>query len=260
MNLVDKKNIGILVYGRFPTEKAYGSHLIEIAKAFRDKGGNVTVFYSKTYNSKTIFTTPDSYYGNCERINFKELKNIDFTNSPLFLRLPSSIQKLIWNFGAIYWSFSIKKYLKNQDFLWSTNPNILVPLTKLKSVIIYEKHGAAKYIQKLSIKYIASYEKTILVGTTKKSYEELSSIRSKNKSIYLPNGVNLSEYKQIEKNKNHIINIGYIGMLETYGKGKGVEEAINKLIEISKNRKILITVIGRAGRKNIKNSFSINRK
>ena len=33
-------------------------------------------------------------------------------------------------------------------------------------------------------------------------------------------------------------------MLETYGKGKGVEEAINKLIEISKNRKILITVIG----------------
>ena len=78
-------------------------------------------------------------------------------------------------------------------------------------------------------------------GTTKKSYEELSSIRSKNKSIYLPNGVNSSNISKLE-NKNHIINIGYIGgHVENYEKKKG--EAINKLTEISKNRKILITVI-----------------
>ena len=34
---LEMKNIGIIVYGRFPTEKAYGSHIIDIANGFLEK-------------------------------------------------------------------------------------------------------------------------------------------------------------------------------------------------------------------------------
>ena len=38
-------NIGLVVYGRFPTEKAYGSHLIDTANGFIANEKNVTIFY-----------------------------------------------------------------------------------------------------------------------------------------------------------------------------------------------------------------------
>ena len=44
------KNIGLIVYGRFPTEKAYGSHLIDTANGFLQNGLNVHIFYSQTAN------------------------------------------------------------------------------------------------------------------------------------------------------------------------------------------------------------------
>ena len=39
----EMKNIGIIVYGRFPTEKAYGSHIIDIADGFLENNCNVHV-------------------------------------------------------------------------------------------------------------------------------------------------------------------------------------------------------------------------
>ena len=55
------KKIGLLVYGRFPTEKAYGSHIIDIANGFIDNKNYVTVYYSKTNNDKTIEISPAQY-------------------------------------------------------------------------------------------------------------------------------------------------------------------------------------------------------
>ena len=53
-NITEIKNVGILVYGRFPTEKAYGTHIVEVAKAFLSNHKKVTIFYSKTSNKYTI--------------------------------------------------------------------------------------------------------------------------------------------------------------------------------------------------------------
>ena len=60
----EMKNIGIIVYGRFPTEKAYGSHIIDIADGFLENNCNVNVFYSKTSNKKTLDVSPQEYYEN----------------------------------------------------------------------------------------------------------------------------------------------------------------------------------------------------
>ena len=65
----EMKNIGIIVYGRFPTEKAYGSHIIDIADGFLENNCNVNVFYSKTSNKKTLDVSPQEYYENKTKFN-----------------------------------------------------------------------------------------------------------------------------------------------------------------------------------------------
>ena len=63
----------------------------------------------------------------------------------------------------------VKKAKKNnnEQFLWSTNPNILSVAQKFFTNIIYEKHGEAKYIQKISISRLKKNKNALLTGVTK---------------------------------------------------------------------------------------------
>ena len=241
-NITEIKNVGILVYGRFPTEKAYGTHIVEVAKAFLSNHKKVTIFYSKTSNKYTINEDPQTFYDIPQNIEVKALDNFDYTNFRLFSLLPSILKKLIWNLGAFYWAKKIRPNLNDMDLLWSTNPNLLVPQKKLNKLLIYEKHGAAKYLQRLSIISLSRKSNAVFVSTSKKSHDELKKINH-SKTIFLPNGVDLSRYTN-EVVNNETINIGYIGMLETYGKGKGVEEAVKTLCDLNLVHKFNLTIIG----------------
>ena len=239
----EMKNIGIIVYGRFPTEKAYGSHIIDIADGFLENNCNVNVFYSKTSNKKTLDVSPQEYYEN-KQVNFIEVKNYDFTKLFFYNFVPNFIQKIFWTLGAYYWSKSLKNSLENIDTLWSTNPNLLINHASSNKNIIYEKHGAGKLIQKYVVKKLSKYENVFFVGTSKTSFEELSDL-SPNNTIYLTHGVNLNLYKNdISREKNKKLNIGYIGMLETYGKDKGVKKAFLELKNLAKNHDFKLTLIG----------------
>ena len=241
-NITEIKNVGILVYGRFPTEKAYGTHIVEVAKAFLSNHKKVTIFYSKTSNKYTIDEDPQTFYDIPPNIEVTVLDNFDYTKFRLFSLLPSILKKLMWNLGAFFWAKKIRPNLNDMDLLWSTNPNLLVPQKKLNKLLIYEKHGAAKYLQKLSIVSLSRNTNTVFVSTSKKSHDELKKINN-SKTIFLPNGVDLSRYAN-EVVNNETINIGYIGMLETYGKGKGVEEAVKTLCDLNLVHKFNLTIIG----------------
>ena len=241
-NITEIKNVGILVYGRFPTEKAYGTHIVEVAKAFLSNHKKVTIFYSKTSNKYTINEDPQTFYDIHQNIEVKALDNFDYTNFRLFSLLPSILKKLMWNLGAFFWAKKIRPNLNDMDLLWSTNPNLLVPQKKLNKLLIYEKHGAAKYLQRLSIISLSRNSNAVFVSTSKKSHDELKKINH-SKTIFLPNGVDLSRYTN-EVVNNETINIGYIGMLETYGKGKGVEEAVKTLCDLNLVHKFNLTIIG----------------
>ena len=241
-NITEIKNVGILVYGRFPTEKAYGTHIVEVAKAFLSNHKKVTIFYSKTSNKYTISEDPQTFYDIPQNIEVKALDNFDYTNFRLFSLLPSILKKLMWNLGAFFWAKKIRPNLNDIDLLWSTNPNLLVPQKKLNKLLIYEKHGAAKYLQRLSIVSLSRNSNAVFVSTSKKSHDELKKINH-SKTIFLPNGVDLSRYTN-EVVNNETINIGYIGMLETYGKGKGVEEAVKTLCDLNLVHKFNLTIIG----------------
>ena len=237
------KNVALIVYGRFPTEKAYGSHLIDVANGFISNKIKVSIIYSETSNNKTIFENPESYYSS-KNINYIKANNFDFTKLYVFKILPNILQKILWSIGAYFWSRSLKSTLNNYDTLWSTNPNILICHANTSKTIIYEKHGAGKNFQKVILKRLSKFKNVYLVGTTRTSFEELSNL-AKSRSIYLPNGVNLSQYKNIEKNTvTNKLNIGYIGMLETYGKDKGVKDAFQQIKNLPKECNIKATIIG----------------
>ena len=237
------KNIGLIVYGRFPTEKAYGSHLIDTANGFLQNGLNVNIFYSLTSNKKTINESPETYYQN-NKVNFIGVKNYDFTKLIIYDFLPNVLQKALWTIGAYYWSSRLTTQLKNIDTIWSTNPNLLIKHASSGKTIIYEKHGAGKFIQKYVIKKLSKFKNVFFVGTSVTSYSELSSLFKKN-TIYLTNGVNLSDYPSRKTFvKNNKLNIGYIGMLETYGKDKGVKNAFIELKTIAEEYDIKLTLIG----------------
>ena len=224
------KKIAIITYARFPSEMAYGNHLIQIANSFIDNGFNVSIYYPKTYNKKTIDERPEKYYGVKREIAFKEINNFDITSYSIYNFLPSFLKKIIYSLNTFIWSIKLKKYFDGENYVWSTNPNILLIVKKFFDVTIYEKHGVARFIQKFSISRLKKDKNVYLIAVTKQSLNDLN--KSINKPLYLPNGVDRELFKPVVS-KNEIIKIGYIGFLETYGIDKGVLSSVKEIAEIN---------------------------
>ncbi len=70
------KNINFLIFGRFPTERAYGVHVVSNAKSFQ-KYGKVKVIYPSTNNPKTIHIRPEKYFSNSDGIIFEKINFYD---------------------------------------------------------------------------------------------------------------------------------------------------------------------------------------
>lgn len=231
--------LNILVYGRFPTEKAYGIHALNQANSFHKLGNDVTIFYPSTNNQKTIHKTPEDYYKDSFDFDLKEIDFYDITNTRFFTLMPKLIKKFIWLLSSYVWSSKIKEHIKD-SIVWSTNPVVLWVHRK-NNKLVFEQHGQAKYIQKLFINKLKS-EDSFFIGTTKKSYENLLSI-NKN-SIYLPNAVNTDIfYPNLNKSFEKLV-VGYVGMLETYGVDKGVFKSVEKLILLMNKFDFEVKIIG----------------
>lgn len=224
------RKIAIITYARFPSEMAYGNHLIQIANSFIDNGFNVSIYYPKTYNTKTIDERPEKYYGVKREIAFKEINNFDITSYSIYNFLPSFLKKIIYSLNTFIWSIKLKKYFDDENYVWSTNPNILLIVKKFFDVTIYEKHGVARFIQKFSISRLKKDKNVYLIAVTTQSLNDLN--KSINKPLYLPNGVDRELFKPVVS-KNEIIKIGYIGFLETYGIDKGVLSSVKEIAEIN---------------------------
>ncbi len=235
------KKIAIITYARFPSEMAYGNHLIQIANSFVENGFNVSIYYPKTYNTKTIYERPEKYYEVKKRIEFKEINNFDITSYSIYNFLPSILKKIIYSLNTFIWSNKLKKYFSDESYVWSTNPNILLTVKKFFDITIYEKHGVARFIQKFSISRLKKDENVYLIAVTKQSLNDLS--RAINEPLYLPNGVDRELFKPGVL-KNEMIKIGYIGFLETYGIDKGVLSSVKEIAEINNKLTTNTLIVG----------------
>ena len=88
------KKIAIITYARFPSEMAYGNHIIQVANSFIANDFEVSVYYPKAYNSKTIDEKPEKYYKVDKGINFIEINNLDVTSYSVYNFLQAFSKKL----------------------------------------------------------------------------------------------------------------------------------------------------------------------
>lgn len=235
-----KKEVALVLFARFPSEMAYGTHVVQVARGFEKNGYEVNVYYPKTYNKKTLVDRPEKFYKSSS-INFIEVENIDITSYRIYDFLPSLLQMTLYTIFSLLWSRKLIKENNQEEIVWSTNPNLLLGITKCFKYAIYEKHGQARYFQKLSTKILSSRKNVFMVALSKKSEEELISITKRAK--YLPNGVDLELFKPSKIN-NDSLGIGYIGMLETYNVDKGVFAAVEEIILLNGKFSLFTTIAG----------------
>ena len=253
------KKVAVITFARFPSEMAYGIHLVQIAKSFVENNCDVNVYYPKTYNLKTINEQPSDYYKINSDINFKEIENVDITSYKIYSIAPKILQKFAFSINTFVWGYKVRKNLENEDFLWSTNPHLILVLKKLFKKSFYEKHGEAKYIQKFSISKLKRDKNVQMIGITNKSYEELSD--SINPPIYLPLGVDRKLFFP-KSLKTSDLTIGYVGMLETHNVDKGVLNACKEIVKINSDFETKTVIVGGPNKKleEIKKFVEINNK
>tara|TARA_Y100001935_G_scaffold221306_1_gene195463 strand:- start:17 stop:1174 length:1158 start_codon:yes stop_codon:yes gene_type:complete len=237
-----RDSVAMVLYARFPSEMAYSHHIIQVAKGFVENNCDVNIYYPKTYNKKTLKETPEEYYGDLTNVTFIQINNIDITSFKIYEISPNFVRKFLYSLNTFIWSRKLKKN-RNENFVWSTNPNILLIAKKYFKYVIYEKHGQAKYIQKLSISILKKSTNTLMIGVTEFAFNELS--KNFNNALYLTNGVDKNFISKKEKPlPSNPVTIGYIGMLETYGVDKGVLNSIKEIDKLSTETKLNIEVIG----------------
>ena len=253
------KKVALITFARFPSEMAYGIHLVQIAKSFVENNCDVNVYYPKTYNLKTINELPEDYYKVNSDINFKEIENVDITSYKIYRIAPKILQKFAFSINTFIWGYKVRKNLDNEDFLWSTNPNLILVLKNLFKKSFYEKHGEAKYIQKFSISKLKRDNNVQMIGITKKSYEEL--FDSINPPIYLPLGVDRELFFPKHLKTSHLT-IGYVGMLETHNVDKGVLNACKEIVKINNDFATKTIIVGGPNKKleEIKKFVEVNNK
>ena len=232
------KKVSVIVYGRMPTEKAYGIHAINQAKSFRKQGYQVKFYFPSTNNKKTIRESIKNYYDEDFEFEFNEVENFDFTGMKIFEFLPSFLKKFLWLYNSYFWSKKIQP-LVSDSIIWSTNPVVCYALKDSYSVI-FEKHGQGKWLQKFFINKL-NRKNCYLIGTTKTSFEELKKVNSK--SMYLPNGVDSDRFYPTQVEKTDLV-VGYSGMLETYGFDKGVLNACKEMLKLMERYKFKVVIIG----------------
>ncbi|MAV04375.1 MAG: hypothetical protein CMC31_01770 [Flavobacteriaceae bacterium] len=236
-----KNEVALITFARFPSEMAYGIHLVQIANSFVENNYEVNIYYPKTYNSKTIYTNPKDYYGVTNDIEFIEVNNIDITSFRIYDLMPNLIKKTLYSINTFIWAKRVSRNLNEETYLWSTNPNIVLSLKKFFKACFYEKHGEAKFIQKYSLSRLKKDKNVVLVGITKKSVSDMTN--SVNKPIYLPLGVNNKIFSP-STTDNKDLTIGYVGLLETHGIDKGVLDACKEIVKINASSPTKTVIVG----------------
>ena len=100
------KKVAVITFARFPSEMAYGIHLVQIAKSFVENNCDVNVYYPKTYNLKTINELPGDYYKVNSDINFKEIENVDITSYKIYRIAPKILQKFAFSINTFTVSYT----------------------------------------------------------------------------------------------------------------------------------------------------------
>ena len=78
---------------------------------------------------KTLSDNPRDFY-KTKSVNFIEVENIDITSYRIYEILPKLLQKILYTLFGVLWSKKIINQKNNEEIIWTTNPNLLLRISK----------------------------------------------------------------------------------------------------------------------------------
>lgn len=235
--------VGILLSGRFPTEKAYGVTTNGTIKSLLDLGHEVVVYGIKSDYCGEI---PGDEHFTIE--NYQEnlfslfLKKISFSNYGKF-------NQIAWK---VFWILA--NYLNKQkmsecglDVLWIRDTHMLRFSHLAKNVVI-EIHQRTKESDYSQLAKAAQTRNLLVAPISPVLLNSLNEIRADLKIVYAPMGINSKMISNRKSSKVFVSNlvhriqtksgklqIGYVGKFYPNGYSKGVED----ILELSRIREPL---------------------
>lgn len=226
--------VGILLSGRFPTEKAYGVTTNGTVQSLLDMGHQVVVF-GITSNYVEDRSTQD----NLTMMNYEENFTASFLKRLAFKRY-GKVNAVAW---FLYWK--CVKYLNkksisklNLDLLWIRNVQML-DFSFAAGYIILEIHQLVKKSKLTRSINKASPASILLAPISKRLHQDVMEMNTGSSLTYAPMGVDSklisspeSTAKFISRLKEKIlsdsmkIEVGYVGKFFPDGYSKGVEDII----------------------------------
>lgn len=233
--------VGILLSGRFPTEKAYGVTTNGTIKSLLELGHEVVVYGIKSDYYGEI---PEDKHFTVE--NYREnllsifLKKISFSNYGKF-------NQIAWK---VYWHLA--KHLNKKemsecgiDVIWIRDTHMLRFSCFAKNVVI-EIHQRTKESGYFQLAKVAQTKNLLVAPISSVLLEGLNNIRPDLKIVYAPMGINPNMISNRDSSKTFVSNlvhriqtksgklqIGYVGKFYPNGYSKGIED----ILELSRIRK-----------------------
>ena len=225
--------IGILLTGRFPTEKAYGVTTSGTVKALVRAGHEVIVFGTKSnYVDASISSeeyTLENYVESCVANKIKEFA----------YRGNGMANKVSW---IVFWILTMKSSKKKIDsmrfdVIWIRDSLMLSHVTR-KTKVIFEVHQLVKRFSLITIRrfskgnlLLAPISKVIASQLIKEDLGIPIQIAPMGISLDIIEsdfGVNnyLNHLKNLHDNKYLGLRVGYIGKFSPNGYSKGVEDLL----------------------------------
>lgn len=223
--------IGLFTHDFYPYIGGQGRHIFELYRKNEIHKKIKIYFFSPTINSL-----------NNNIVLFPETRKSKFKNVEYSIKLNKKINKIVDNYNLDIAHFH-------------GGPGGIFLFKKLKIPIIYTAHHTYwqqyKYITSQRWKYLfyllekKSYQftdKIICVSNSTKDIIEKKYSIDKSKLIYIPNGIDLNNFKPKKDKNTHTKNILFLGRLD---KRKGIDFLIRTMILVNKaDPEITLHVVG----------------
>jgi len=235
--------VGILLSGRFPTEKAYGVTTNGTIKSLLDLGHEVVVFGIKS-----------DYHGEIPEDNQFAIENYRENLVSLFLKKISfsnygKLNQITWK---LYWILA--KHLNKEkiltcgfDLLWIRDRHML-RFTHGAHDVVIEIHQRIKESGCSQLAKISRTKNLLVAPISSILLKSINEIRSDLNIVYAPMGINPQMISNRKLTKTYVSNlldrvetksgklqIGYVGKFYPNGYSKGIED----LVELSRIREPL---------------------
>ncbi len=226
--------VGILLSGRFPTEKAYGVTTNGTIKSLLDLGHEVVVFGIKS-----------DYHGEIPEDNQFALENYRENLISMFLKKLSfsnygKLNQIAWR---LYWFLANhlnKEKISTFDFdlIWIRDKHML-RFSRGAGNVVVEIHQRIKESDCLQLAKISKTKKLLVAPISPILIKSINEIRPDLNIVYAPMGINpemisnqnssklfVSNLLNKMQTKSGKLQIGYVGKFYPNGYSKGIEDLL----------------------------------